>query len=267
LRVGIVARTDIPGTIEVVRNIVSVLGGEEITFEPGLAKRLGKRPGKIGEMKKCDAIITVGGDGTVLFAQRIAPNVPVLGINLGMRGFLAEVGQKEMRRAIKAMRSGSLKVVERDRLTAVSGKKILPDALNEVVVFTARTGKTVSLRASVDGEVAMEMRGDGLIVATPTGSTAYALAAGGPLIDPHLKAMAVVPICPSYPRSSPLVVPMSSQIEVETTRPGRDALLILDGAPAGRLSCGEKVKISRSSNPARFFEFCNFYQKSREKLR
>ncbi len=249
-----------------VRKVMELLAKEDILLEPSLARKLRKRPGTVQALRKSDAIITVGGDGTVLFAQRLAPNVPILGINLGGRGFLADVDPKDIQRALKMLQAGKLQVVLRERLTAVAKGKQLPDALNDVVVSSAQAGKTVALRVLVNGELAMEARGDGVIVATPTGSTAYAHAAGGPVIDPRLKVILVVPICPSRPRPNPLTAPANSRVEVEPTRPGRDALVIVDGSLRARLGYREKIKIRRSDNPARFFKWGEFYRKSREKL-
>ncbi|MDI6642548.1 MAG: NAD(+)/NADH kinase [Candidatus Hodarchaeaceae archaeon] len=249
-----------------VREVVRALRGEEVLLEPSLARNLRKRPGTVQALRRSDAIITVGGDGTVLFAQRLAPNVPILGINLGGRGFLADVSPNDAQRALRMLRAGKLQLVERERLAAVARGRRLPDALNDVVVCSAQAGKTVALRVSIDGKLAMEVRGDGVIVATPTGSTAYAHAAGGPVIDPRLKVALVVPICPSHPGPSPLIAPVDSRIEVEPTQPGRDALVIVDGNPAAKLRYREKIKIHRSDNPARFFEWSEFYRKSREKL-
>ena len=235
-------------------------------MERNLAIKLGETPSTTQALRTCDAIITLGGDGTVLYAQRLAPNVPILGINLGGRGFLADVNPGEIKRVLKAMTAGGLKIVERERLSAEVENRGLPDALNDVVVFSETPGRTVVLRVSIDGDVAMEMSADGLIVATPTGSTAYAHAAGGPLVDPRLKAILIVPISPSHPRPSPLIVPIHSRVEVEPIRPGRDALIIIDGNPEGKLGYQKKALITKSNHPAHFFELTKFYQKTREKL-
>ncbi len=266
MRIGIVARPDIPGAVETVNRVIRLLAGEEITLEPGLARKLGKPAAKTRALSKADAIITVGGDGTILFAQLLAPDVPILGINLGGRGFLADISPREMPRALRMLRAGKLDIMERDKLAAVARGKRLPDALNDVVIFSDKPGKTVSLRVSVDGMAAIEMRGDGVIVATPTGSTAYSHAAGGPVLDPRLNAIVVVPICPSHPRPCPMTLPIESSIEIEPTRPGRDAVVIVDGNPAAKLPQGGKIKISRSENKAKFFKWGDFYRKVVEKL-
>lgn len=266
LRIGIVARLEIPGALEIVRKAMALLSTEEILLERKVAKKLGKPPGDLRAFRKADAVVAVGGDGTVLFAQRLAPNVPVLGINLGEKGFLADVRPSEVGQALKRLKAGKLQIVERDRLAGTVRGKRLPDALNDVVVFSAAAGKTVALKVAVDGEVAMDVRGDGVVVATPTGSTAYAHAAGGPVVDPRLRAILVVPICPSHTKSAPLVVPIDDRIEVEPTRPRRDAQVIVDGLPVAKLRCGEKVTLGCSEKPALFFRWGEFYRKVREKL-
>lgn len=266
LRIGIVARLEIPGALKLVRKVMGLLSTEEILLEREVAKKLGKPLGTVRALREANAIVTVGGDGTVLFAQRLAPKVPILGVNLGEKGFLADVKLNEVEQALVKLKAGKLRLVKRDRLAGTAHGKRLPDALNDVVVCSANAGKTLAVKVAVDGEIAMNVRGDGVIVATPTGSTAYARAAGGPVVDPRLKAILVVPICPSYSRLAPLIVPMDSHIEIEPTRSGRDAQVIVDGVQATKLKCGEKVMLSRSDNPALFFRWCEFYRKAREKL-
>jgi NAD+ kinase len=266
LRVGIVARPEIPGVLKLVRKVLGLLAKEEVLLEQKLARKLGKRGAAVQTLRKADAIVTIGGDGTVLFAQQLAPGVPTLGINIGGRGFLAEVKPGEAQRALRMLVVGKLPIIERGRLAGEVAGKRLPDALNDAVVCTAKLGKTISLRVSVDGKVAMDMRGDGVIVATTTGSTAYALAAGGPAIDPRLPAFVVVPVCPSHPRVHPLIVPTDSRIDVKPTRPEREGLVIVDGRLAAKIRYGAKLAFYRSPKPARFFGWGEFYRKLREKL-
>lgn len=266
MRIGIIARTELPGALKLVRSVLRFLSKEEVLLERRVARKLGKRGVTARALQKADAIVTIGGDGTILFAQRQAPETPILGINLGGRGFLADVKPNEAQRALRMLVTGKLPIVEREKLVGEAAGKKLPDALNDVVVYSAKVGKTLTLRISVDGKLTSDVKGDGVIVATPTGSTAYALAAGGPVIDPRLKVFVVVPICPSYLNPNPLVVPIDSRIEIEPTRPERGAFVIVDGQIAAKLKPGEKAKFHRSDKPARFFEWGEFYCKVREKL-
>ncbi len=266
MRIGIIARPELPEALKLARRVLRLLTKEEVLLERGLARKLGKRGATMRAFQKADAIVTIGGDGTVLFAQQQAPETPILGINLGERGFLADVKPNEAQRALRMLAMGKLSIVEREKLVGEAAGKQLPDVLNDVVLCSAKAGKTLTLRVSVDGKIVMDVQGDGVIVATPTGSTAYALAAGGPVVDPRLKVLVVVPICPSHLKPNPLVVPINSRIEIEPTRPGRGAFVIVDGQIAAKLAPGEKAKFHRSDNPARFFEWGEFYRKVREKL-
>jgi NAD+ kinase len=266
LRVGIVTRPEIPKTVDTARKVIKLLGKNEILLCRDLARKLGRKGSPPGEFSRVDAVIAIGGDGTVLRTQRMAPGVPVLGINLGVRGFLAEVDPPEAPKAIRKLTRGELPVVRRDRLKTRVGRERLPDAVNDVVIAPAKLGKTISLRIEIDGEPAMEVVGDGVIVSTPTGSTAYARAAGGPILDPDLGSLLLVPLCPTAPRTSPLVLPPSRSLKVKLTAPGREALVIVDGEQKAKIRHGEGVEISRSEKPATFFVWKGFYTKLREKL-
>lgn len=267
LRIGIVAHPEIPGALKLARKVLGLLKKEEVLLEQGLARKFGKHGATARVLRKAHAIVTIGGDGTVLFAQRQVPDVPILGINVGKTGFLADVEPKDISRALNMLVAGELQIEDRERLATEVGSKRLPDALNEVAVCSAKLGKTLAFRVFIDGSMAMDTRGDGVIITTPTGSTAYALAAGGPVIDPGLKALGVVPICPSRLYASPLIVPLMSHIEVELTRQDRPALLTIDGQPTNKVSPSEKIRFHRSDNPASFFRWSDeFYRKLREKL-
>ena len=265
LRVGIVARPEIPGALKLTRKVLKLLAKEELLLEQGVARKLGKRGVAARSLRKADAIVTIGGDGTVLFTQRQAPDVPILGINLGGRGFLADVKPSEAKLALRMLVRDELPIYERERLGGETSKR-LPDALNDAVVCSAKPGKTLAFKVMIDGENAMDVSGDGIIIATPTGSTAYAFAAGGPIIDPRIEAFVVVPICPSFPKIRPLVVPMSSHIEVKLTRPERSASVIIDGQLVAKIEPEGKATFYRSSRPARFFGGGEFYYKLGEKL-
>ena len=264
LRVGIVARPEIPGAIGLSRKVLKLLSKEEVLLEEGLAKKLGERGVDWRALREADAIITIGGDGTVLLAQKQIPGVPILGINLGGRGFLADVEPIETERALRMLTRGELPIIERMRL-AVETSERLPDALNDAVMYSARLGKTLTLRVMVDGKVAMDFQGDGIIITTPTGSTAYAFTAGGPIIDPSLEAFGVVPVCP-FPLARPLMVSASRRIEVKPTRPELGASIIIDGQPAEEIEPGDKAIFYKSDKPARFFGVGDFYRKLRERL-
>ena len=265
MRIGIIARHDATA-LGMVRRVMRLLKGQEIILEPGLAKALKKRPGTLPDLRNADAVITVGGDGTVLLAQQLAPNVTIFGINLGGRGFLADIEPNEVQTYLNVLLGRGFKHIERQMLAGSANGKQLPHALNDVVVSSANPGKTVDLKVTIDGNTAMDVRCDGVILATTTGSTAYAYAAGGPAIDPRIDAILVVPICPAHPTPHPIVAPAESRVAVETTHPRRDALVVVDGIPRANIkNCG-RVEVKKSGAPARFCRCAEFYRKTREKL-
>ncbi|MEW6222522.1 MAG: NAD(+)/NADH kinase [Candidatus Hadarchaeota archaeon] len=266
MRVGLAAKVEAKLALLTVRKIIKMLSGEELLFERRLSEKLGKPPASTASFRKADAVVAVGGDGTVLLAQRLASGVPVLGIHVAGRGFLADVEIQDLDRAIKALKAGRLEVVERERLAVTVGKKKLPDALNDVVVSRGDVGKTIDIRVKVDGENAMEMKGDGVIVSTPTGSTAYGRVAGGPVVDPRLRVSIIVPVSPADLGQAPMVVHQDSEIVVELTEAVKPALVSVDGVQEARLSTGEKLIIGRSDFPGRFFSWGDFYLKLKERL-
>jgi NAD+ kinase len=263
LRIGVVARSDLPEAIALARRIMGALSSAEIILEEGLAEKLGMKGSPVHDMD-VDAIVTIGGDGTVLSTLRQAPAAPVLGINMGGIGFLADVDPSDAEKAVREMVSGKLKISERRRLAIeVSGERF-PDALNEAVVCAANTGKTITFKIVIDGMLAAEARGDGVIVSTPTGATAYSLAAGGPVIDPRLRVFSIVPVCTCRPWAPPMVVPDSCRVEVVLTRPDRRALLVIDGWTSREVSQEDRLTFYSSKEPARFFVWAeDFYSKLR----
>lgn len=264
MRIGIVARSDLPETIKFTRKVLKLIPKTDVVLEREIAAKLGRRGTSMRAMK-VDAIVTIGGDGTVLLAQQGAPDVPVLGINMGGRGFLADVSPADAPKALRKLLAGELPIRERAKLAVEIASKRLPDALNEAVVRAASVGHTLAYNVLVDGEVVEATRGDGVIVATPTGSTAYSLAAGGPMVDLRLDALVITPICTSHPHGAPLVVPMDSRIEVEITR--RDAIVVVDGRFTAKVKPSDKLLFYRSDKPAKFFGWGDeFYRRIREKL-
>ena len=266
MRVGIVARPDLPKGVRLARTLLKALSKEDVVLEKKLAVKLGKRGVSIGAM--CvDAIVTIGGDGTVLFTHRQLPDTPILGINMGGTGFLADVAPADAVKAIRKMAAGQLPMKGRERLAAKVAGERLPDALNEVVISSATMGNSLAFRVLVDGELVMRTQGDGVVIATPMGSTAYALAAGGPVIDPRLDVFDIVPVCATHPRVSPLVVPMASKIKIELTRPDRKAFVFVDGQRVMEIGSSDEIILYRSEKLAKFFKWRGeFYQKVREKL-
>ena len=201
-----------------------------------------------------DLIIAVGGDGTMLYAASLAgqQDVPLLGINRGRLGFLTDVSPAEMLESLDQILSGDYSMESRLRLEAAletsNGKRHTAWALNDVVLQRRDTGRMLDFQTRIAGRYVNTHRGDGLIVATPTGSTAYALSCGGPIIEPQLDAIVMVPICPHTLSDRPVVIPADHPIDVVLLeREDTNAEVSVDGHSLGELNPGDRLTISRSS--------------------
>lgn len=223
--------------------------------------------------KGLDMAVVLGGDGTMLGASALVADdgVPVLGINLGRLGFLAAFDPAEAREALAQALAGTLTTSERMRLavtyTSGDGESVTRMGLNDAVIHQGSMARLVELEARVDGEVVSVYRADGLIVCTPTGSTAHNLAAGGPIIMPGHEAMAITPICAHSLTSRPLVVPETSTVSVTAVDASRGILLTVDGQWARSLMPGDRVDVRAAPRPLIVFEsHKRYFDILREKL-
>ena len=219
------------------------------------------------------AVIVIGGDGTMLgFARQIAPyDVPLIGINQGRLGFMTDIPLDEMIPALGAILKGHARAEKR---TLLAGRVVRNGvdiahglAVNDVVVARGAGAGMAELKVTVDGIFMYNQRSDGLIISTPTGSTAYALSAGGPLLHPSLNGIVLVPIAPHALSNRPIVVPDSSEIVIEVVS-ARDASVNFDMQTFASLAHGDQVVISRSPNHITFLhpEDWSYYHTLREKL-
>jgi NAD+ kinase len=203
---------------------------------------------------KIELLIVLGGDGTLLSGARAmkGKRVPILAVNLGGLGFLSSVTLEEMYPALEAVLSGSYKASERLTLEAEihRGGKVVErqNALNDAVLTKTALARMLEFDLRVDGAHVTRYRADGLIVATPTGSTAYSLAAGGPIVDPHLRAFVITPICPHMLANRPLVIPDTSRVDVHVIEAAEEVHLTLDGQVGFRLEPNDRVLVARSAN-------------------
>jgi len=204
-----------------------------------------------------DVLVVLGGDGTLLAASHLVDRpVPVLGVNFGSLGFLTEITMAELYPTLEGVLGGDYRFEERRMLRARVQQRDTPDTtgdvLNDVVVTKAALSRIIELDVAVDGLFVSAFRADGLIVSSPTGSTAYNLAAGGPILHPTLDAVVLTPICPHMLTNRPLVVSDRSSIEVRL-RAGResDAHLTLDGQRGFPLRGGDVVTVTRSPRTIR----------------
>jgi NAD+ kinase len=199
-----------------------------------------------------DMVLAVGGDGTMLAAVRLALayDVPVLGFNLGTLGFLTEAEPGDLEKVIARILEGDYTTEDRMTVTAtVDG--VAASGVNDVVVEKLDSQRLVALAVSIDGAEFMTYRADGLIVATPTGSTAYAFSAGGPLVDPSLDALILTPVASHSLFDRAMVLPADSEIEVRVAL-DRSIHVTVDKNDLGHLAGGELVMIQRGDQRARF---------------
>jgi NAD+ kinase len=227
------------------------------------------------ELPGCVELISVfGGDGTLLYAARLidGKGIPLLGINLGSLGFLTEVRLDEMHAAFEGLLSGQYRLEERVLLNVevVRNGNVVAQyrALNDAVINKGALARIIDLEVSVNSEPVLYTRADGLIISTPTGSTAYSLAAGGPILHPTLDAFIVAPICPHALANRPIVIPDRHAVGV-CLRHGADVMLTVDGQVGMPLQQQDVLSIGRAQSPLQLaLPFgSTFFKLLREKLR
>ncbi len=223
---------------------------------------------------RADLAIVVGGDGTMLTAARelVRHHVPLVGINLGRLGFMTDIGHADMRSGVGAILDGDYSIEERTLLDAEvrrGGSAVLRTiALNEAVIGKGSQGRLIEFELSVDGEFVYTLRADGMIVATPTGSTAYALSAQGPILHPAVPALTLVPLNPHTLSARPVSVSDRCVIEIVMVH-ALDARAHFDGLALADMAEGDRLILKRSADPVRFVHppGYRYFATLREKLR
>jgi NAD+ kinase len=223
-----------------------------------------------------DLVVAVGGDGTMLHAARLAAphGIPVLGVNRGRLGFLADIGPADMRDRLDQILNGQYvrdrrAMLQATLISAGAADRSCP-ALNDVVLQKWQTGRLLDFETWIDGRYVNTHGGDGLVVATATGSTAYALSCGGPIVYPELDAVVLAPICPHTLSDRPIVVRSSSMIEVRLLeRPDTQAQVTCDGVSLGELAPGDKLIVTPAKSNVMLLhpQDHDYYRILRSKLR
>jgi NAD+ kinase len=272
MKIGVVSRLDVEESIKLTGRIVEFLLAKNIEtlLDESVAEYLNKYREISCPLEEMDAdiIITVGGDGTILRTQSFikSKQIPLFGINMGTVGFLTEIDPELTFKSLEQVLAGNYFVEKRTQLQIQHGDKLL-SALNEVVLMTRKPAKMLHIEITVDGEIAEELRADGLILATPSGSTAYSMSAGGPIVDPQVGAFIIVPICPFKLGSRPIVVPDNSEIKVKLLSEGKKAMAVVDGQSEEEINYMDEIIFTKSDNYACFVRLTkDFYRKVREKL-
>jgi NAD+ kinase len=292
VRLGVLGHTGHATLHEALRRLgecAERLGAELfVSDELGDVRGEGGRPlvegGRLAEsLDRLDLLLTLGGDGTFLRGARLAGprDTPLLGVNLGQLGFITAAPFDELEVALERWSSGDY--VEEKRLAldveilgsgdpdgATGGLPARSEyALNDAVVHKGGFARLIRMRVWVDREEIGQYSADGIVISTATGSTAYSLSAGGPILVPSLDALVATPICPHTLAIRPVVVPADAPITVEIVSDTDGILLTVDGQPGGSLCRGDRVRVSRSPHPTRLVRFpeSNFFRVLRQKLR
>jgi NAD+ kinase len=277
--IGLIGKYNDPGVNDTVLDLCRLLEqrGCEILIEDATAAHLPASPypalplQALGE--RCDLAITVGGDGTLLNAARslVDSQVPLLGINLGRLGFLVDVSPADMAERIHEILDGQYEEEPRILLSAEivhhDGRHSHSDAFNDVVVHKGEIGRMIETETYINGRFLNSMRSDGLIVSTPTGSTAYALSGGGPILEPSMDAMIIVPICPHTMSYRPIVIDGDSTVEILVKEYPR-AQVTCDGQINLGVVSGDRVRIRKKDKLVRLIHphQHNHYEILRRKL-
>jgi len=279
-RIGIVAKTDRAEARAVVERLLAWC--EERDLQPFLEKETAalcpearatavRKPDLPGQV---DLVLVLGGDGTLLSMARLVGDlgVPILGVNLGGLGFLTALTVDELFPALEALLAGGLFIEERVMLAAQvwrHGERLSEYvALNDVVITKSAMSRIINLAVSVDGQFATGYRADGLIISTPTGSTAYSLSAGGPIVFPTMPAVVLTPICSHTLTNRPIVLPADQRIEV-TLQSDQDVMVTLDGQVGFALKEGDVVAVHQAAARIRLLRFPqkHFFSVLRAKLK
>ena len=279
MKVGILANPNKDRIDQIIQNLCESLQRENLTpvLETETAKLIDAGDGvEASELAKiCDLVAVLGGDGTMLnAANQLGPaDIPVAGINVGTLGFLTTCTDSELDVFAKAVAGKDYTLIERMQVRATiisaNGEKKSFRALNEVTLARGQTGRLVELDAWVDGELLNHYRADGLIVATTTGSTAYSLSAGGPLIAPKAEVFVITPICPHSLSNRSLVVSHNSLVELAPAKNAECPMfLTVDGRDVMAINQGDRVQVEQAGHalPLLRLEGRNFYSTLRQKL-
>ncbi len=273
-RVGVVIKPHAPGIEDILTKLDAFLSkrGIECVLEGVAAQKLGRSDGlDRGEIPgQVDLVVVLGGDGTLLSIAHVAAckRVPVMGVNLGRLGFLTEVPLDEMTLALDAFIGGNEDIVSPRWMLESKFKDGAGLALNDVVINKGALARTIQVTIWIDDREIQTVKADGLIVATPTGSTAYSLSAGGPIIQPYIPGILLTPICPHTLTFRPTVISSEARVKIQLLTSGEEVYLTLDGQRGSTMVKNDSVEVRRAdcelslvSSPKR-----NYFDLLQEKL-
>jgi len=284
-RIGIIAKQNKPEAIPIVRNLVEWFRPKkiEVYMEEGMVKQFhpplaGPHLNSIGRgdiPTKVEMIIVLGGDGTLLSVARLVGdhNVPILGVNLGGLGFLTEITLEELYRVLEKVVQGDFITDERVVLNASvirRGEKMAEFiVLNDAVINKGALARIIDLETTINGEYLTTFKSDGLILSTPTGSTAYNLSAGGPIVYPSLHCIIITPICPHTLTNRPIVIPDDVEIRAMLKTKQQEVILTLDGQQGFTLEFEDIVEVKKAEGHIFLIKspYRHYFEVLREKLK
>lgn len=260
-KIGIYAKKSHPEVEQIAMSVAQkfTTSGIDVLIEDGLAEQIGQVNGHAGEdiPSQVDMIVVLGGDGTLISVARQVGEreVPIVGVNLGQLGFLTEITHEELPEMLDRLIAGDYKVSERMMIDAfihregqVIGKYTV---LNDAVINKGALARIIDMETYVDGRHLSTYKADGLIISTPTGSTGYSLAAGGPIIYPEINSLLITPICPHMLTNRPIIVWSRSVIEIEVKFQDDVVFFTADGQVGHKLLRGDRVELRRSETRTR----------------
>ncbi len=254
--IAVVAKRGKPEALALIRQIRERYPALELLLDPHAAQALSEplTPTQKEMAERAELVIVLGGDGTLIHAARMLAGrqVPILGINLGTLGFMTEIPRNEMFDELNRVLAGQFRTESRMKLRCRlyrGGSVLIEDeVLNDIVINKGALARIADHETSIDGTYVTTYKSDGVIVSTPTGSTAYALSAGGPIVHPMLDCMIVAPICPHALTQRPIVVPGDQLVSISLKAEVADVYLTLDGQAGHVLQVGDRIEVQRSEN-------------------
>ena len=278
-RIGLVGNAEKSACARIVRAAARLIlrTGRTIVCDEAIARmaklKCPTSPDAATLARQVDLVLVFGGDGTMLHAARqiAGSRTPMLGVNLGNLGFLTAIPSDKLAEALKQVWAGEFNFESRALIEAVGvfrEKKLFATALNDIVISRGAISRLIALDVSVNGELVTRYRCDGLIVSSPTGSTAYSLAAGGAIVLPTADVFALTPICPHALSNRSIILPLSATISVKAINTFPAAFLNADGQIVGELEAGDEIIIRRSRHAVRLMRLANssFLEAMRRKL-
>ncbi|MEO8909189.1 MAG: NAD(+)/NADH kinase [Gemmatimonadaceae bacterium] len=276
MRLGVVGHQgyeELPGILRTLFRLAP-----ELTIEPFLEQGLHEVAGKGGRLEnpsQLDALVTLGGDGTLLRGARFldGKDIPILGVNLGRLGFLTSCQSEDFEAALRNLASGDYVAQPRMALSAraidqTGQVRKQWRALNDFVLHKGGFARVVRLNVFVDDESIGTYAADGIVISTPTGSTAYSLSAGGPVVVPTLESIVITPVSPHTLAIRSLIIPADAEVTIEANESPTELLVTVDGQVGTSFVKGEKLKVRRADSPVRIVRFpgATFFERMRVKL-